>query len=144
PKQFLMTKFSILTGWLILFGACTSETKSPVAIPNSEQSEIAQQYREIEILVHKPLDSLKDHLILMDSTSKNAPAEYKAMTFIANGIYHLNKSAHVLALKNYEDALELLQNSNADTLKARAYTGLGGLYKNTGDHPKAFDYLYKA
>ena len=139
-----MRKILALAGLFVLFYSCDRNKKSAVKTHSDKYSAIAKQYRDIEPLLHKPLDSLRIHLQKMDSAAKNAPNEYKAMVLLGEGIYNLNKSAHVLAQKKYEAAIHLLKNSDADTLRARAYSGLGSIYKNTGEHAKAFDYLYKA
>ncbi|HEX8562521.1 MAG TPA: tetratricopeptide repeat protein [Flavobacterium sp.] len=139
-----MMRIFALAGIFLFVNSCNTNEK-PLRDPESDKyARIAQQYRQIEPLLHKPLDSLRLHLDKMDAALGDAPNEYKAMAQIGAGIYNLNKSAHVLAQKKYETALNLLKNSDADTLRARAFSGLGSVYKNAGDHPKAFDYLYKA
>ncbi len=124
--------------------SCSPDKPVREKLISPNQLALAKQYREIGQVLHKPLDSIKVHLDKMESAARNESAEYKAMVLIGRGSYNLNKSAHVLAQKNYEEAIGLLSESDADTLRANAYSGLGAVYKNTGEHSKAFDYLYKA
>lgn len=138
-----MIKNLLLLNVLLLLG-CESTTRPPV-IPVSEKSaEIEAQYRDIDSLLHGPVDSLENHVKRMQRTSKGADATHKAMVEVGFGILYLNKSANQLAMKHYEHALDLLRHSAADTLKARTYTGLGAIKKLTGDFPEASSYFFKA
>jgi signal transduction histidine kinase len=129
---------------LFFVAACNDVVKNdPPQIPGNRLN-LALRYNEIDSVMYQPIEVFEKHVQIMDSASTNEPAEYKAMAEIGNGVLNVNKATNVLALKHFERALRLLKDSKADSLKARAYAGMGSSYKNTGDYPKAVECLFKA
>jgi len=88
-------------------------------------------------------DSVLKYAMLIDSISKDMPGEYKAMALLGKAHYNLrNKLA--LSTQLYQQVLELLVNSTADSLKGRAYNGLGICYIKKSDYSNALDNYFKA
>jgi signal transduction histidine kinase len=88
-------------------------------------------------------DSTLHYATLIDSASKEMPVEYQAMALIGKARYNLGTKP-MLAGRLYEQALQLLQNSNADSLVARAYNGLGVTYMKKADYSNALEFYLKA
>ena len=71
------------------------------------------------------------------------PVEYQVMGILGKATVN-STSRTSLAVKEFNDALDLLSNSKADSLKARIYNGLGVCYKKLADYPSALDYFFKS
>ena len=137
-------KNSILTLIGLLLFSC--QKKQEIIIPNntSHKQDIATCYKKSIQNDQTITDSLCQNTIQLQNWASSAPKEYQAMVAIMEGLQNSNKSLYQLGIKNYEKALLLLQNSKADSLKAKALNGIGSNYKTTGNYPKAVKNLYAA
>lgn len=88
-------------------------------------------------------DSVIKYATLIDSVSKELPNVYKAMSLVGKGRYHSSNKPD-LSFKLYEQALELLKGSGADSIEARAYNGLGVRFIKKSDYSNALDNYFKA
>ncbi len=88
-------------------------------------------------------DSMLYYANLIDSAAKGLPAEYQAMALIGKAKYNVGIKTN-LAAKTYEQAIALLKNSNADSLVARAYNGLGVCYLKKAEFSPALENFYKS
>lgn len=109
-----------------------------------QQKEIATCYQKSIQIDQTDPDSFCENTVQLEKWSTKQPKEYQAMVAIIQGLQNSNKSLYELGIKNYEKALFLLQNSKADSLKAKALNGIGSNYKTTGNYPKAVKNLYAA
>lgn len=88
-------------------------------------------------------DSVMKYATLIDSVAKELPDVYKAMALVGKGRYY-SANKPDLSMKYYEQALELLKGTGADSIAARAYNGLGVRYIKKSDYPNALDNYFKA
>ncbi len=139
-----MFKIFTFIACAILLTSCGSDRKEGIKTLSHNKEEIKEYYQKLGALLHKPSDSTKKHLEKMKVLVENESGDYKAMYYIASGIYNINLSAHVLAKRDYDQALHYLEKSKTDSLISQAYSGIGALNKNTGDYGKAIQYLFKA
>ena len=89
-------------------------------------------------------DTIINYTLKLEQVAAKEPREYRAMIAIVMGLQSSNNTSYQLGFKYYENALFLLHFSTADSLKAKAYSGMGNNYKSIGDYPKAFKNLYKS
>lgn len=88
-------------------------------------------------------DSVLFYSNLIEKNSTDLPVEYQVMGIFGKGFYHTTTKTS-LAVAELNHALELLKNSNADSLKARINDGLGVCYKKLSDYPAALDCFFKS
>jgi signal transduction histidine kinase len=89
-------------------------------------------------------DSLKYYVKQIEEKALKKPAEYCSMAAIVKGIYFGRISDYPASLEQFRSAAELLKDSKADSLKGRAYNGIGNAYKNMGNYPLAIQNLQLA
>ncbi|RZJ73537.1 tetratricopeptide repeat protein [Flavobacterium sp.] len=106
-----------------------------------KQLEIIAEFGRMGKVAKLPVDSMEIYAVKMEQLTKGQPDDFLAMSAIARGDFSMNKGQYELGKKSFESALRLTKNSKADTLYARALTGIGNYYKNAGDNPKALQYL---
>ncbi len=123
---------------LFLFVSCQNKSGKPAA-----EQRALELYKKIFLFNNVNFDSVLHYSKLLDSASNNLPVEYKAMSLYGLGIYKGKKQPSV-AIRDYHKAIKLLTNSNADTLLASIYNGLGICTKNMADYPLALDYYLKS
>ena len=110
---------------------------------DTNTAQIEKWYSKQREFVSVNNDSVLHYTKLIEQNSKDLPVEYQVMGKIGRAIYHSAQSPE-LSLKEYIHSLEMLANSDADTLKGRIYNGMGVSYKKMSDYPAALDYLFKA
>ena len=88
-------------------------------------------------------DSVLHYALIIDSLAKDLPAPYQAMALIGQARYHVAKKTN-LSQKLYLQAIHLLQNSNADSIQARAHNGLGICYLKQSDYSAALEHFFIA
>ncbi|MBS7785733.1 tetratricopeptide repeat protein [Flavobacterium sp. CYK-55] len=137
-------KLRLLLLWMIL--ALASCQKKPI-VKNHEltpnQTEIIKRYKKISYIVNTYPDSMAYYADWLERKTRNESVLYKAMAHFAKGIYHQSKSNYELSKKEFEYIIQTVHDTKYDTICGRAYLALGNNYKNTGDYPKAMNYLYK-
>ncbi len=111
--------------------------------PNQNTATIENWYAKQQQYISIADDSVLHYSNLIEQNSKNMPVEYQVMALLGKATVHSNGS-NALAEKEYNHALAQLANSKADSLKARAYNGLGVYYKKTANFPVALDYYFRA
>ncbi len=134
--RYILLSTCILSFTLLFFGCSTGAGKR-------ETEAIEKLYTKQEEFRNVNNDSILFYANLLEKASIDMPVEYKVMGMIGKATYHVaNKTS--LALKQFNDALVLLNGSHADTLKARIYNGIGVCYKKMADYPAALDYFFKS
>ncbi|RZJ66366.1 MAG: tetratricopeptide repeat protein [Flavobacterium sp.] len=129
----------------LIFYSCKEKQKQQSQDLSREQVKIKKEFNRLdEVYKQLPSDSMQSFSDRFKKLTANQPADYKAMSNIVEGAVFMSKSQYELSYKSFENALRLLRNSNADSLRARAYTGIGNYYKNKGNYPKAIEYLLGA
>ncbi|RYZ26127.1 MAG: hypothetical protein EOO10_16410, partial [Chitinophagaceae bacterium] len=88
-------------------------------------------------------DSVLHYALIIDSLAHDLPAPYQAMALIGQARYHVTKKTN-LSQKLYLQAIHLLQNSNADSIQARAHNGLGICYLKQSDYSAALEHFFIA
>jgi signal transduction histidine kinase len=126
-----------------VFCACQKEVRSKDETFTPKQSEIVKRYKKISYIVNAYPDSIGYYADWLEAQTKNESVLFKAMAHFARGTYYQNISSYELSKKEYEQVIQSIRDSKYDTICGRAYLALGNNYKNTGDYPKAFSYLYK-
>ena len=101
------------------------------------QTEILSVYNDINKNFLEGSDSVDLILKKIDNLSKSEPSRYQAIASICNGIMNVKQSTYEVGIKNFTKSIQLLENSNTDTLTARSYNGIANCYKNKGDYPKS-------
>lgn len=89
-------------------------------------------------------DSLLGWSIRLDSLTSNGTAEEKAMSAVIKGSWLHSQSKYFQAKQLYKSVLITLTNSANDTLKGRLETGLGIVFRQTGQMDSAFLHFYQA
>jgi two-component system NarL family sensor kinase len=135
-------KCRILIVALVILTSCQQKTQ-PVAV--SEHTSVSEEkikecYRTS---ISWKTDTVSDFCDL-DHIAGAKSKESQAMVHLIKGLHNSSKSQYRLGLKHYEKAFLLLQNSNADSLKAKALNGMGHNYKIFGEHKKAVEKVYEA
>jgi len=123
---------------LCLLISCQSKTGKPAAEQRAQEL-----CKKMFLYNNVNFDSVLHYAKLLDSASKNLPAEYQAMSLYGHAIYKGKKRPSV-AIRDYHKAIDLLTNTRADTLLASIYNGLGICTKNMADYPLALDYYLKS
>jgi signal transduction histidine kinase len=129
-------------GVILALSSCTDVKEKAAPVSSTNRKHIENWYNSVTSLKAISIDSVK--ISKMEKAVENEPPEYKAMVSIVKATFYNSKSSYERALKNHEKALWQLRHSEADSLRAYAYTGIGNCYKHTGDYPKALRNLYKA
>ena len=88
-------------------------------------------------------DSVAHYAKQLDSITADMPAVYRAMARVGMARYQ-SVGKPSLGIKLYEEAIELLQNSGADSILARAYNSIGVCYGKKSDYTQALEYYFKA
>lgn len=128
----------------MLLWNCTEKQKTDAAVISPRQAEILGVYRNLDAVSKLPVDSMQAVADMLNEKSEGQPAEYRAMAGIVEGSVYMNKAQYELAYKTFDNVLKVLHRSKSDTLRARALTGIGNYYKNTGNYPKGLEYLFRA
>jgi len=102
-------------------------------------SAVHSWYRAIISKRYQDNDSIDYYALRIDSAAKNLPSQYQAMAHIGMGLFNAKKTFFQKALSEYMIAIHLLKNTNVDSLKAKAYTGMAGAYKNMGKFSESMD-----
>lgn len=88
-------------------------------------------------------DSVTYYAKQLDSITTDMSAVYQAMAKVGMARYQsMDKPS--LGIKLYEEAIELLQNSGADSILARAYNSIGVCHIKKSDYTHALEYYFKA
>ncbi len=88
-------------------------------------------------------DSVFKYATLIDAAAKDLPPVYQAMALIGKARYQVVGKT-TIAMKQYEQALKMLQNTGADSVAARAHNSLGVCYVKKSDYSNALDNYFKA
>ncbi|MFT3679236.1 MAG: tetratricopeptide repeat protein [Ferruginibacter sp.] len=125
--------FTILSA--TLFSSCQNNKEKITG----NSAAIIDLYNKVNIATYRGSDSLDYYVEKINSAVLNHQPEYIAMAHIAKGLGYAKKSFYQQSFKEYNTAVELLKHSAADSLKARAYTGIAGSFKNRGQYAEAMD-----
>lgn len=121
---------------LIVFYSCNKSEKSNNSLtPNQRQ--IISVYNGVGKNYLEGSDSIEATLQNIENLSKSESDRYKAMVTICRGNMSVKSSEYEIATKKFRKAIQLLGNSDRDTLVARSYNGIASCYKNKGDYPNA-------
>ena len=110
---------------------------------NKDIQQINEWYQLLTTYTPADGDTVLLYANLIDSAAQHLPNVYKAMALIGKGRVHSGNKPE-LSLKHYQHAIELLENSRADSLKARAYNGVGVYYLKKSDYANALTHFFKA
>jgi signal transduction histidine kinase len=136
--MFRQVTFPLLLAWVAIFSC--RETASN----RDEEIRLVNDWFHKQIRFSQVnLDSVGKYARMIDSVAKNLPGEYKAMALVGMGRYHVTHKPD-LSMKYFQQALDMLEQSNADSIKARAYNGLGVGYQKKSDFTNALDNYFKA
>lgn len=135
-------KNSVLILAFLLLCSCHKKQEEVILKLTSRQKEIATCYQRSIQKDQTTANAFCKNTSQLEKWAATEPKEYQAMFAIIMGLQNSNKSLYQLGIKNYENALFLLQNSKADSLKAKALNGIGSNYKTIGNYPKAVKNLY--
>lgn len=139
-----MKRIILLFAVTMLAISCKKEAVAKDNALSASRKQIERDYRRVFYMSKVYPDSLQFYADKLERETANQANEYKVMAIIARGIYYANFNSYQLALEDYQKALPLLKNSEADTLKCRLYIGIGSYFKINGNTPKAFENFYKA
>ena len=121
---------------LIVFYSCNKSEKSNNSLtPNQRQ--IISVYNGVGKNYLEGSDSIEGTLQNIENLSKSESDRYKAMVTMCRGNMSAKASEYEIATKKFRKAIQLLGNSDRDTLVARSYNGIATCYKNKGDYPNA-------
>ncbi len=81
--------------------------------------------------------------VLKEDSSKKAKSGL-ARAYASSGVVYSEQSNQILALKNYEEALQLYQEIDEQANVSKALNNIGIIYKSQLNYPKALEYLKKA
>ncbi|NHM05660.1 tetratricopeptide repeat protein [Flavobacterium sp. CYK-4] len=137
-------KNPLLLALLLLFLSCTQTKKKASEGFSPKQKQIVRWYKNIGTVSIEQPDSLGYYADQMERLAISEPKLFKAMATFVRGTYYLNSSSYNLSEKYYQQCAQMISDARYDTIQAKAYIGLGNGYKNTGEYPKAFDYLYRS
>lgn len=137
-------KNPLLLALLLLFLSCTQTKKKASEGFSPKQKQIVRWYKNIGTVSIEQPDSLGYYADQMERLAVSEPKLFKAMATFVRGTYYLNSSSYNLSEKYYQQCAQMISDARYDTIQAKAYIGLGNGYKNTGEYPKAFDYLYRS
>lgn len=130
--------------FLLICSCQNSERKTFNQKTTPARKEIIKRYTSLSYISNTYPDSLGYYANRTERLAANQPPVFQAMASFIRGVYHQNTSSNELARKCFEKTLKLVPGRQYDTIQAKTYIGLGSVYKNFGEYPKAFDYLYKA
>lgn len=140
----MVMKNSVLIFACLLLYSCHKKQEVFTSKSTFEKKNIKACYQKSIQKDQSSADEICSNVVQLEKWASTEPKEYQAMVAIIAGLQNSNKSLYQLGTKNYEKALFLLKNSNADSLKAKALNGIGSNYKTTGNYPKAVKNLYAA
>lgn len=135
-------KLRILTAVFLLLFSCENKQEVVSKTISEDQIEITRFYNDVFQIGQKTSDVSYETAQKLETIAQKEPKEFQAMIAIALGTLNSGKGLYLVGIKNYEKALSLLESSAADSLKVKAFDGLGNNYKSTGNYPKAFKSLY--
>ncbi len=81
--------------------------------------------------------------LLKEDSSKKVKSGL-ARAYASSGVVYSEQSNQILALKNYEEALQLYQEIDEQANVSKALNNIGIIYKSQLNYPKALEYLKKA
>jgi signal transduction histidine kinase len=138
-----MKKIITLCCVLLLIFSCKKEIENPKHSKSENRIQIEKWFNRANSSTNTP-DSIVFYASKMEQAVIHEPNEYKAMAAFVKGIQLAGNSEYTLSTKQYDNGLQLLKHSSADTLDAKIYKGIGNNYKVTGDYSKSFQNLYKS
>lgn len=117
--------------------SCYNKTRS-----NADHKTLAKNLysRQCSFWQSNP-DSVLHYALIIDSLAKDLPAPYQAMGLIGQARFHVTKKTN-LSQKLYQQVIQMLQNSNADSILARAHNGLGICYLKQSDYSAALEHFF--
>lgn len=125
----------LLVIFIISYSCSKSDQSNNVLTPN--QKEIITVYNGVSKNYLEGSDSIEATLQRIEELSKTESDRYKAMVTLCSGNISVKSSEYEIAAKKFRKAIQLLKNSNTDTLVARAFNGIAFSYKSKGDYPNA-------
>lgn len=108
------------------------------------RSEVLSAYALATEFRYSNYDSLHAWSIRLDSLTANGTAEEKAMSAVIKGSWLHSQAKYFQAKQLYKSVLIDLNQTTSDTLKARIETGLGIVFRQTGQMDSAFLHFYQA
>lgn len=108
------------------------------------RSEVVRVYSAATEYRYSNYDSLLACSIRLDSLTVNGTAEEKAMSAVIKGAWLHSQAKYFQAKQLYKSVLAGLNQSTNDTLKGRIETGLGIVFRQTGQIDSAFYHFYQA
>ena len=139
-----MKKCFLLMSLVLILFSCIQQGKNTTSTRTKNQIHIIKIFKNISNISNTYPDSLKHYATSIELLAKNESKLYQAMASHVKGVYYLNSSSYELAKKQFEKTINWINGPKYDTIKAKSYIGLGNYYKNTGDYPTAFRYLFKS
>ncbi len=126
---------------LLISLLCSCAGKLPEE--DARLTKVNQWYsRQISFWQSNP-DSVLHYALLIDSVADGLPPDYKAMALVGQARYHVTKKTN-LSQKLYQQAIELLKNSEADSILTRAHNGLGICYLKKSEYSSALEHFFTA
>lgn len=123
----------------LAFAGCERSPESSVM-----RSEVLHAYTAATEYRYSNYDSLLVWSIRLDSLTSNGTAEEKAMSAVIKGAWLHSQAKYFQAKQLYKTVLAGLNQSTNDTLKGRIETGLGIVFRQTGQMDSAFLHFYRA
>lgn len=123
----------------LAFAGCERSPESSVM-----RSEVLHAYTAATEYRYSNYDSLLVWSIRLDSLTSNGTAEEKAMSAVIKGAWLHSQAKYFQAKQLYKSVLAGLNQSTNDTLKGRVETGLGIVFRQTGQIDSAFYHFYQA
>ncbi len=124
---------------LLAFASCSRNTES-----SGIRSEVLRAYTSATEYRYSNYDSLLVWSERLDSLTANGSAEEKAMSAVIRGSWLHSQAKYFQAKQLYKSVLITLTHSANDTLKGRLETGLGIVFRQTGQMDSAFFHFYQA
>ncbi|MEO7975595.1 tetratricopeptide repeat protein [Flavobacterium sp.] len=123
---------------LIICYSCNKSEKTNNTL-TSNQRQIISVFNWVGKNYLEGSDSIEATLQNIENISKTESDRYKAIVIICRGNMSAKSSEYEIATKKFRKAIQLLGNSDRDTLVARCYNGIASCYKSKGDYPNAIN-----
>ncbi len=138
-------RYSII-GWILclltLHISCSNPSTNER--PSENQQKIGRYYNKALKNKYKDYFEIPKYADSIDEAAINENSNYKALGFIARGIYYLKIEDLSETFSNFNEAEILLQKDGPDSLKIVVHNGLGNYHTSLGDYPKSLEELLKA
>ena len=89
-------------------------------------------------------DSINYYHQQIEERNKNGNPVHQAMAYLLKGKYLNRLDSYQESIKAYQQVLNLTLPSSADSLRGKAFSGIGNEYKLLSNYPTAIEYYQKA